>query len=835
MTNVADGISRKGPLSILLLIAAASPLMAQQPLSIESGGQDRALTVSVRPRDGSYVIRARGLDQPVLVAHVGARIDREWVNSLTYPRHNTEESTFTDALGPGHALVTTFSGLSGRPDMIVTLRVYDGHAYGDVSVAVRNTTAKKVTVQSIRCLEATDQPVIDLGGPLAADRVMEDSYSEDPTMQIVDLASAAGRPRLRGVRSQLVYNRTSGMSLLVAALTSEKFLTQTEIAVGAESQGVPRITLFQVDSTGTTQPVNERDHLARDQRVELSLPIEPGQSLASERVMLAAGPDYHAQLEDYGEAIRILHHARVSRPAPMGWWSWTTFYAGVREGEVLTNARWLAAHLRSLGFDYLHLDEGYQYARGEYTTANATQFPHGMAGLEREICRLGLIPGIWTAPFEVSARAWVYEHHQDWLVHDAQGKPILVDRVGDHDPTYALDTTHPGAQEYLRQTYRTLTREWGIRYIKLDFMDSSAVEGYRHKPGTTALEAQRLGLEIIRQAVGEDVLLDKDGSPMLNPVGLVDEGRISVDTAHSFQSSLDAAPNIAARYYMNRNFYVSDPDAFNVSRQMIPGETWRPAKEPLTLSEAQVAIVLAAVAGGMYEIGDDLPTLGADPERLALVENLDLLRMVQLGRAATPLDLMSFLPEDELPSVFFLKEDQRQAMLAVFNWTQKPRSHSLALGELKLAPAHPYQAADILNPDAAVSLDATSLRLEDQPPHSVRLIKLIDTSVPASAPTVQAQAPSAAKAGDPVKFTAAVGADSVPALAYRWDFGDGTTADGAVVSHTYTKAGTFGVKLSVEGVDGLAADQTFSVAISGHPSTRFDLEHSRRYLEEAKH
>ena len=40
-----------------------------------------------------------------------------------------------------------------------------------------------------------------------------------------------------------------------------------------------------------------------------------------------------------------------------------------------------------------------------------------------------------------------------------------------------------------------------------------------------------MGLEIIRGAVGDDVLLDKDGSPMLNPVGIVDEGRISDDTA----------------------------------------------------------------------------------------------------------------------------------------------------------------------------------------------------------------------------------------------------------------------------------------------------------------
>ena len=98
------------------------------------------------------------------------------------------------------------------------------------------------------------------------------------------------------------------------------------------------------------------------------------------------------------------------------------------------------------------------------------------------------------------------------------------------------------AQEYLRQTYRTLVREWGVRFIKLDFMDSTAIEGFMYRPHTTALEALRIGLQVIRDAVGEDVILDKDGSPMLTPVGLVDTGRISADTAHSFEGTRTAAP-----------------------------------------------------------------------------------------------------------------------------------------------------------------------------------------------------------------------------------------------------------------------------------------------------
>src|ERR1035441_9000207 len=62
----------------------------------------------------------------------------------------------------------------------------------------------------------------------------------------------------------------------------------------------------------------------------------------------------------------------------LGWWSWTAFYMKITEGNTLTNALWLAQHLKPLGYDYFHFDLGYGYARNEYTTPNASQFPHGM-------------------------------------------------------------------------------------------------------------------------------------------------------------------------------------------------------------------------------------------------------------------------------------------------------------------------------------------------------------------------------------------------------------------------------------------------------------------------
>ena len=119
-----------------------------------------------------------------------------------------------------------------------------------------------------------------------------------------------------------------------------------------------------------------------------------------------------------------------------------------------------------------------------------------------------------------------------------------------------------------------------------------SIEGAYYRPNTTALEAQRIGLEIIRQTMGEETVLDKDGSTMLNPVGYVDAGRVSLDTGHTFEASRDAASGIAARYYMNRNFFITDPDAFTVSTQTVFDEDFHNNGRALTFEEAKVSIAL---------------------------------------------------------------------------------------------------------------------------------------------------------------------------------------------------------------------------------------------------
>jgi alpha-galactosidase len=806
------------------VLMVALPCVAQRLMNDQLSLTDNA-------QEGSYQLSLHN-GQPVLKSRVAAQIDHQWLRSSDYPKRQASESTFEDDLGSGREITVTCSGLDGKPDLVYVLQLYKQRPYGTVQVKLHNGAGKEVAVQAIRSVEATGEPILNLGGNQPSDRILSDSFSEDwPDLALYDLGEAPGGMH-RGVGSQLIYNPESKQSLFFGALTSDRFLTVMHLK--AEGTGAKaKIASFNVESTGTTEIQKDFDlkDAPADNQVELSLALKPGEDMTAERLMFEAGPDYHAQLLAYGDAVRRSRHARVSSETPIGWWSWTVYYGAINEGEVLSNGDWQAAHLKSLGYKYFQIDEGYQYARGEFATTNATQFPDGMRFVGHHITGEGLTFGVWTAPFEVTSRAWVYEHHKDWLVHNAKGDPIPIGDVWNQktDVLYALDTTHPGAQQYMRETYRTLAREWGVRFIKLDFMDTSAIEGYHYRPNTTALEAQRIGLQIIRDTVGDEVILDKDGSPMLNPVGLVDTGRISADTGHSFERTKNAASGIAARFYMQHNFFVNDPDAFNVTATHLMERTHE--RSSITLDAAEASIALSAVSGGMYEIGDDMLILGSEKDRLALVENQDLLNMAKAGHASMPIDLMTYEPQDAQPSIFFLQEDRRQAILTVFNWTNSARSHTVKLADLGLPAGHTFAATDALKQNETATIEGGTVRLENQPSQSVRVIKLIDNSVAAAAPTITAQVPTAANTGETITLSAQAEAGDVPAVAYHWDLGDGTSADSPKVSHTYTSAGEFTIRLTVDGVDGVPANKNFSVKVTGNLKAHSKLIDNRRFVE----
>ena len=63
-------------------------------------------------------------------------------------------------------------------------------------------------------------------------------------------------------------------------------------------------------------------------------------------------------------------------------------------------------------------------------------------------------------------------------------------------------------------------------------------------------------------------------------------------------------------------------------------------------------------------------------------------------------------------------------------------------------------------------------------------------------------------------------------LTYRWDFGDGETAEGAKVSHAYKKLGVYKVSLTVtddSGIEGGSSTASFVATVYGQPVPKIEV------------
>jgi alpha-galactosidase len=271
-----DGVLRcslRGAAVVALILS--SVLCSAQQLT------NGTLSVTVKRQDGSYEFGPMG-SQPTLQSSIGALVDHKWVHSGSYPSHSVSESQFSDVLGSGRQLTVTCSGLRGSPDLIYNVQLYAQNPYGTVQVRVRNGTGLATSVQAIRSVEATGEPILNLGGRPSDERVLSDSFSEDwPDLVIYDLGEAPGGMH-RGVGSQLIYNRETKQSLFIGALTSDRFLTLLRLKAEGKGAGA-KIGSYNVESTGTTEIQKDYSEAATlkvksltSDRIELSLPLKPG-------------------------------------------------------------------------------------------------------------------------------------------------------------------------------------------------------------------------------------------------------------------------------------------------------------------------------------------------------------------------------------------------------------------------------------------------------------------------------------------------------------------------------------------------------------------------------
>ncbi len=397
------------------------------------------------------------------------------------------------------------------------------------------------------------------------------------------------------------------------------------------------------------------------------LELAPGETWKLEEFYCEAGPARETLLNNFGKRIQRNHPRRAGfKTPPLGWCSWYCFGPDVTVAAIERNLAWIATNAPQLR--YIQIDDGYQPWMGDWLESGKS-FGGDIKAVLREIRRRGFEPALWLAPFVASPESKLFHDHPDWFVQDADGHPLRSDRVGFGGwrlgPWYALDGTHPKAREFLEHTLRTLRREWGCAYFKLDACYWGALQhGRFHDPKATRIEAYRRGMEAVLRGAGGAFVLGCN-HPIWPSLGLLDGGRSSMDISRDWPSIRDIGRQNLLRGWQNGRFWWNDPDCVLLSPGRVMNlEGGRTGVAGVPLNELQFHATTVHASGGMLLSGDDLPTL--TPERVALLKKL----IPPTGRAARFAD--ETLAVGRGPN-------GKGEFLYLFNWGDQPAERVVSL------------------------------------------------------------------------------------------------------------------------------------------------------------
>lgn len=388
--------------------------------------------------------------------------------------------------------------------------------------------------------------------------------------------------------------------------------------------------------------------------------LAPGETLTSAPLRLDATRPVDEALAVIAKQTGARMDARVGEWVPTGWCSWYHYFTGVTADDVRENRA--ALDEWGLPVEIVQLDDGYQTAFGDWRTL-AEGF-EDMASLVKDIDDADHTPGLWLAPFFVQEDAALVDAHPEWLLTDGDGE--FVPAGERHGEMYGLDLTHPEVQAWLRETFRTITEDWGFSYLKLDFLYAGALPGERFADMTRA-EAYRQGLATIREAVGEEVYILGCGAPQGQSVGYVDAMRVGPDTAEywvregesaSEPAHENAIRNVLNRDFLHRRWWVNDPDC-----QLVRETT------ELSMAQRETFAAIVALTGGSNLFSDKISEIG-DAGR-------DL-----LSRSVPPIKdgTVSGVGQVEFPErVVCERSADGGRSVALFNWSAEPDTLSLSL------------------------------------------------------------------------------------------------------------------------------------------------------------
>ena len=305
------------------------------------------------------------------------------------------------------------------------------------------------------------------------------------------------------------------------------------------------------------------------------------------------------------------------KAAPLvGFSSWYRHYGDITQEKLEVDLAVVSDLLkgRDLGpcQPIFQIDDGYA-AIGDWTRPREDRFPDGMGAFAKRIAQEGLLPGLWMAPFVCETDSLLFAEHSDWILRDETGAFV---RAGSNwSGYYPLDILNPDVRAYVRLALTVATRSWGFRMLKLDFLFAACMVPHG---GLNRGQLMANALELIRDAVGEGIVLDLCGVPISAALGRTEYCRIGCDVGLDWDdkpqmrllhrervSTKRSLGDTRGRAHLDGKAFRNDPDVFFLRRDV-----------KLSRKQRSALIGADAALGGMFLTSDDVGAWDAS-QRLA--------------------------------------------------------------------------------------------------------------------------------------------------------------------------------------------------------------------------
>ncbi|MBR1518724.1 MAG: alpha-galactosidase [Prevotella sp.] len=477
-----------------------------------------------------------------------------------------------------------------------------------------------------------------------------------------------------------IFNETAGKALVIGAIDHDTWKNAIHIDA-SNDQSIDNLSLI----SGFTSA------LSRDHRSHGTVTAD---TLRSARFVVILTGDWLGGMEQYAACCRQVAPQRTwNGGKPVGWNSWGVLQDKLTPEAVRDIGDFLSEELRPKGFTdsdgriVLSLDSWWNERFDEKQIRGFVDY-----------CRQKhFIPGLYFTPFADFA-TWDhplpgiegFTSKDIWL--KVNGKPITLDGA------YALDPTHPATQAMMRERMKKF-REWGIEYLKCDFMSHGALEAdhWSDDKISTGMQAYNSGMRLLQLLAGDSIYIDLSISPIF-PYQYAHGRRIACDTYSRIDETQYAMNALTMGWWLDGLYFANDPDHLVLHKHDAHGEE--------TIGENRARIT-SGVITGMYLCGDNF-SFSVDrgfpkesrERAMQLLTNQEINKIPSICKSFRPLN--ATLEKESGAANLFTYETDEAIYIAAINYSSTPFCHHLSTSLLRkrLQSVSELWTGEQIRPDA---------------------------------------------------------------------------------------------------------------------------------------